>query len=55
MMIGFGISKPEHIKTFAPHCDGFIVASALIKKMEENDSTSSLMEYINSLSEASKI
>jgi tryptophan synthase alpha chain len=55
MMIGFGISKPEHIKTFAPHCDGVIVASALIKKMEENANASSLMEYINSLSEACKI
>ena len=55
MMIGFGISKPEHIKTFAPHYDGVIVASALIKKMEENASRSSLMDYINSLSEACKI
>lgn len=55
MMIGFGISKPEHIKTFSPHCDGVIVASALIKKMEENASSSSLMEYINSLSEACKV
>lgn len=31
MMVGFGISTPEDIKTFAPYCDGVIVGSALIK------------------------
>lgn len=56
MIIGFGISKPEHIKMFAPYCDGVIVASALLKKINESVNDYSLVEkYINSLSEACNI
>ncbi len=34
--IGFGISKPEHVKKLAPLADGVVVGSAIIKVIEKN-------------------
>lgn len=50
MLIGFGISSPENIKTFTPFCDGVIVGSAAIKKI--NDDYKALPQFIRSLSDA---
>ncbi len=33
--IGFGISKPEHVRLLAPVADGLIVGSAVVKRMAE--------------------
>lgn len=33
--IGFGISKPEHISRLAPVADGFIVGSAVVRRIAE--------------------
>lgn len=33
--IGFGISKPEHVKLLAPVADGLIVGSAVVKRVAE--------------------
>jgi tryptophan synthase alpha chain len=33
--IGFGISRPEHVKMLAPVADGLIVGSALVRRMAE--------------------
>lgn len=52
MLIGFGISKPEHIKTFSPYCDGVIVASAVIKSILNKESTSETLTIIKKLSDA---
>lgn len=35
--IGFGISRPEHIKTLAPVADGLIVGSAIVRRIIEGD------------------
>jgi len=33
--IGFGISRPEHVKLLAPVADGLIVGSAFVRRMED--------------------
>ena len=55
MMVGFGISKHEDIKTFSPFCDGVIVGSAVIKSvMSDNNKFEATRELIKRLSDASK-
>ena len=33
--IGFGISRPEHVRMLAPVADGLIVGSALVRRVSE--------------------
>ena len=33
--IGFGISKPDHVRMLAPVADGLIVGSAIVKRIAE--------------------
>lgn len=35
LCVGFGISKPEHVRTLRDHADGVIVASALVRRLAE--------------------
>ena len=35
--IGFGISRPEHVRALAPVADGLIVGSAIVRRMAEAD------------------
>ncbi|MGE5353169.1 MAG: tryptophan synthase subunit alpha [Acidobacteriota bacterium] len=55
MLIGFGISSPESIRSIAPFSDGVIVGSAIIKKLFEvsmGGSFSEVTDYVKSLKEA---
>ena len=38
--IGFGISRPEHVRTLSPVADGLIVGSAIVRRMAELDGKS---------------
>jgi tryptophan synthase alpha chain len=38
--IGFGISRPEHVRMLAPVADGLIVGSAIVRRMAETASRS---------------
>lgn len=49
MLIGFGVSKPENVKTFAPYCDGVIVGSAVIKSLM-NENIADTLKLISELS-----
>lgn len=35
LCVGFGVSKPEHVRELAPVCDGVIVGTALVKHLEK--------------------
>jgi len=52
MLIGFGISSPENVRTFSPYCDGIIVGSAVIKSINEDKTFKSVTTLISSLSTA---
>ncbi len=54
MMIGFGISSPENIKEYKDFTDGFIVGSAVVKSLSEDDidNYSKTTELIKLLSKA---
>ncbi len=34
LCLGFGVSKPEQVRAYGPHCDGVIVGTALVKHLE---------------------
>jgi len=55
MLIGFGISNAESVKSFIPYCDGVIVGSAVIKLILEKKEMSELNSLISNLSEACKL
>jgi tryptophan synthase alpha chain len=55
--IGFGISKPEHVKLLAPVSDGVIVGSAIVRMMEnaaedEAGALAKIETLVNSLTAA---
>jgi tryptophan synthase alpha chain len=53
MLIGFGISNPDDVKTFSPFCSGVIVGSAVIKSLMNRDKETTL-KLVKDLKEALK-
>lgn len=52
MLIGFGISTPESVKSFSPHCDGVIVGSRVMKSLLDNKDIPATLKIISELSAA---
>jgi len=49
--VGFGISTPEQARRLAPHCEGVIVGSGLVRRLMDEDIPSAL-SFISSLRRA---
>ena len=52
MMIGFGISNAENIKSFIPFCDGVIVGSAVIKTIMNTNGYEEIVNLVRTLNSA---
>jgi tryptophan synthase alpha chain len=42
LCVGFGVSRPEHVRQLKGIADGVIVGSALVKKLEQGGPTALL-------------
>ncbi len=54
MLVGFGISDTNSVKSVIPYCDGVIVGSAVIKLLNENNEEE-LLKFINELKVSTKV
>jgi tryptophan synthase alpha chain len=46
--VGFGISTPDQAAAIAPHADGIVVGSAIVKMIEENAGSDDLIPLVSS-------
>lgn len=49
VLVGFGVSTSEHVKSIAAYGDGVIVGSAIVSKIGETKSVRKVAEYVGSL------
>ena len=52
LCVGFGVSKPEHVRGLKDLADGVIVGSALVKKLEAPDPLNAVRALVKELSAA---
>ena len=46
-MVGFGISKPEHVQQVSQYADGVVVGSAIVRKVEEYGADPELVQKVS--------
>jgi tryptophan synthase alpha chain len=46
--VGFGIATPEQAAEIAPHADGVVVGSAIVRMLEENAGRPDLIPLVSS-------
>ncbi|HOP50311.1 MAG TPA: tryptophan synthase subunit alpha [Ignavibacteriales bacterium] len=51
LLIGFGINSKETIQNFSNFCDGFIIGSAIIKKLIDDKTGQSAVNFLKTLKE----
>ena len=49
IVVGFGISKIEHVKKISCICDGYVVGSALVSQIGKNISSKKLIKNMSKL------
>ncbi len=55
MLVGFGISNEEDVKSYSPYCDGVIVGSAVIKSLMNDDKNyNQTIEIVRRLKDSTK-
>ncbi len=54
LAVGFGLSKPEHMRALAPRADAAVVGSAFMRVVEENLQASDLADKMRDLAAALK-
>ncbi|MBI4397106.1 MAG: tryptophan synthase subunit alpha [Elusimicrobia bacterium] len=52
--VGFGISKPDQVRLFAPHVDGVIFGSALVEKLKNHHPIYPFVKSLRSALDGSK-
>jgi tryptophan synthase alpha chain len=52
--VGFGISTPDQAAEIAPHADGIVIGSAIVKMIEENTGRADLIPRVSSFAGAIK-
>jgi len=54
LAVGFGIGTPSQVAALAPHADGIIVGSALVKVIEQHQKSRSLVDEVRHFVQALK-
>ncbi len=52
MLVGFGVSNKESVKLLTKYCDGVIVGSAIVNKLDKPNGTKEAIEFVKELKQA---
>ncbi len=52
LAVGFGVSSPEHASLLRQHCDGVVVGSAILSRIQNGDSITDLKKWLREVKAA---